>query len=314
MAEVRRSNRDGRNVVIAVAAAAMVAVGAMAAACSHDAAAPAAPTAPGAAVSSIAITSAPVSNASIQLTAMARLSDGNSQDVTRLATWESSNQAVATVSPAGMVTVVGAGELDVRATYQNVSGSMHLRVGAVPVSAVTITGAPAGASAPFQLTATARLVDGSTIDVTKAAAWQSSNTQLATVSSTGLVTVVGTGDVDLQATYQSVSATVRVFVSHPTTATLTGKVVEAGPDARPVAGARVQILEGSNTMTDDRGAFELRGIPKGRAIIEVSKAGYETWSNMLDLENDTDLTVTLMPAPAAVQRNPAAGVSSGSAR
>jgi hypothetical protein len=152
----------------------------------------------------------------------------------------------------------------------------------------------------------ARLVDGSTVDVTRSAIWQSSNTQLATVSSTGSVTVVGTGDVDLQATYQSVSASVRVFVSHPTTAAVTGRVVEAGPDARPVAGARVQILEVNNTLSDERGAFELRGIPKGRAIIEVSKAGYETWSNMLDIENDVDLTVALTPM--------AAGVSSGSVR
>jgi hypothetical protein len=314
MAEVAGSDRNGRGVVIAFTAATMVAVGAMVAACGHSAASPAAPTAPGATVSSIAVTSAPVSNASIQMTAMARLSDGSSQDVTRSAAWESSNPAVATVSPTGMLSVVGAGELDVRATYQSASGSMHLRVGSVPVSAVTITGAPAGASAPFQLTAMARLVDGSTIDVTRSSTWLSSNTQLATVSSTGSVTVVGTGDVDLQATYQSISGSVRVFVSHPTTVAVTGRVVEAGPDARPVAGARVQILEFSNTTSDDRGAFVIRGVPRGRAIIEVSKAGYDTWSNMLDLENDVDLTATLTPTAAAAQRTTVEHVSSGSAR
>jgi hypothetical protein len=95
---------------------------------------------------------------------------------------------------------------------------------------------------------------------------------------------------------------------------VTGRVVEAGPDARPVAGARVQILEFSSTTSDDRGAFVIRGVPRGRAIIEVSKAGYETWSNMLDLENDEDLTVSLTPMAPAAQRTPAAGVSSGSAR
>ena len=314
MAEAPGSNRSGRGFALAFTIATMVAVGAMVSACGHNAASPAAPTAPGSAVSSIAVTSAPVSNASIQMTAMAKLADGSSQDVTRTAAWESSNPAVATVSPTGMVSVVGAGELDVRATYQSVSGSMHLRVGSVPVAVVTITGAPAGASAPFQLTAMARLVDGTTIDVTRSSTWLSSNTQLATVSSTGSVTVVGTGDVDLQATYQSVSGSVRVFVSHPTTATVTGRVVEAGPDARPVAGARVQILEFGNTSSDDRGAFIIRGIPRGRVIIEVSKAGYETWSNMLDLENDEDVTVSLTPMAPAVQRTPAAGVSSGSAR
>jgi hypothetical protein len=248
------------------------------------------------------------------MTAMARLSDGTSQDVTRSATWESSNQAVATVSPAGMVTVVGAGELDVRATYQSVSGSMHLRVANVPAAEVTIAGAPTASSTPFQLTAMARLVDGSTIDVTRSATWQSSNTQLATVSSTGAVTVTGTGAVDLQATYQSVTGSVRVFVTLSTTATLTGRVVEAGAGAQPVAGARIQILEVGNTMSDERGAFVLRGIPKGRIIIEVSKAGFETWSNMLDLEGDFDLTVPLTPMAALVQGSPAGGLRSGSTK
>jgi hypothetical protein len=312
MAEVPGPDRKRHGFVIAFTTATMVAVGAMAAACGHNTANPAAPTTPGTAVSSIAVTSAPVSNTSIQMTAMARLSDGSSQDVTRLAAWESSNQAVATISPTGMVTVVGAGELDVRATYQGAGGSMHLRVGSVPVSAVTIVGAPAASSTPFQLTAMARLVDGSTVDVTRSATWQSSNPQLATVSSTGSVAVVGTGDVELQATYQSVSGSVRVFVSHQTTATVTGRVVEAGPDARPVSGARVQILEVSSTFSDDRGAFAIRDIPKGRIIIEVSKAGYETWSNMLDLESDVELTVPL--TSMAVQRTPAEGLSSGPAR
>ena len=226
MAEVTGSDRNRRGVGIALTAATMVAVGAIVAACGHSAASPAAPTAPGAAVSSIAVTSAPVSNASMQMTAMARLADGSSQDVTRSAAWESSNPAVATVSPTGMLSVVGAGELDVRATYQSASGSMHLRVGSVPVSAVTITGAPAGASAPFQLTAMARLVDGSTTDVTRSSTWLSSNTQLATVSSTGSVTVVGT-ECRRQATTPVSDPS--AFVSHPTTAAVTGRVVDVAP-------------------------------------------------------------------------------------
>ena len=54
------------------------------------------------------------------------MSDGSTRDVTSSAAWESSNPGIAAVSSTGMVTVVGNGELDVRATYQNVMGSMHL--------------------------------------------------------------------------------------------------------------------------------------------------------------------------------------------
>ena len=291
----------------------MVAVGAMAAACGHSAASPAAPTAPGATVSSIAVTSAPVSTASIQMTAMARLSDGSSQDVTRSAAWESSNPAVATVSPTGMLSVVGAGELDVRATYQSASGSMHLRVGSVPVSAVTITGAPAGASAPFRLTAMARLVDGSRSMSREAQpgcpptrSWRPCRQRAASqwLEPETLICRRRINRSQDPSGLRQSSDDVAV----------TGRVVEAGPDARPVAGARVQILEFSNTTSDDRGAFVIRGVPRGRAIIEVSKAGYETWSNMLDLENDVDVTATLTPTAAAAQRTPVERVSSGSAR
>jgi hypothetical protein len=313
MAEAWTTDRKDRGFLIAIASAMTVAVAAMSTACAKNGATPTAPSTPGATVSSIAVTSAPVSNTSIQMTAMARMSDGNSQDVTRLAAWESSNPALATISQTGLLAVTGSGELDVRATYQNASGSTHLRVGSVPVSAVTIVGAPTASSTPFQLTAMARLADGSTIDVTRTATWQSSNTQLATVSPTGSVTIVGTGDVELQATYQSVSGSVRVFVSHQTTATVSGRVVEAGADARPVSGARIQILEMGNTFSDDHGAFVIRDIPRGRIIIEVSKAGYETWSNMLDLEGDVELTVTMTPMAGAMQRPPAE-VSSGRAR
>lgn len=63
-----------------------------------------------------------------QFTATAVLSDGTTQTATTQATWQSSNTTVATVSSSGMVTALAAGETDIRATYQSVTGSMHLTV------------------------------------------------------------------------------------------------------------------------------------------------------------------------------------------
>ena len=90
-------------------------------------------------VSAVTVTTGSTLASVFQMTATARLSDGSTQDVTRTATWESSNAQVATVS-AGAVTVVGSGELDIRATYQSVSGSMHVLVGRVPPVSVSISG------------------------------------------------------------------------------------------------------------------------------------------------------------------------------
>jgi Carboxypeptidase regulatory-like domain/Bacterial Ig-like domain (group 2) len=68
---------------------------------------------------------------STQLTATATLSDGTTQTVTTQATWGSTNTAVATVSSAGVVTFVAPGDVDVRATYQSVMGTLHFAVTAV---------------------------------------------------------------------------------------------------------------------------------------------------------------------------------------
>jgi hypothetical protein len=55
-----------------------------------------------------------------------------------------------------------------------------------------------------QLVATATQSTGSSSDVTQQAAWQSSAPGIATVSSTGLVTAVAEGNVEISATFQSV--------------------------------------------------------------------------------------------------------------
>jgi hypothetical protein len=53
---------------------------------------------------------------------------------------------------------------------------------------------------------------GAASDVTQQATWQSSAAGVATVSSTGLVTAVGEGDVEISATFQSVKGTLGVGV------------------------------------------------------------------------------------------------------
>jgi hypothetical protein len=57
-----------------------------------------------------------------QLTATATLSNGTTQNVTTMATWQSSNPNVATVTSGGLVTGVNFGQTSITATYQGVSG------------------------------------------------------------------------------------------------------------------------------------------------------------------------------------------------
>lgn len=256
---------------------------------------PTAPS-PSATVTALNVAGSGAGGTSFQLTAMAQLSDGKSQDVTGMASWSSSNPQIATVAN-GLVTVSGSGEVDVRATYQNVSGGIHLVVTPLPISSLTISGATADDR--FQLTATARLTDGSTQNVTSLAAWESSNPLVATVSSTGFVTVVSSGETDVRATYRGISTSQRLTVVAATGFTLTGTVQEVAPTVRPIAGASVRIL-GSGmapTTTGPNGTFSFSGVPAERLLIEVSQAGYVVAEKDVTISRDTQLTIDLYPTP-----------------
>jgi hypothetical protein len=56
------------------------------------------------------------------------MSNGSSQNVTSQATWQSSISSVAMVSSAGSVTGINAGEVDIRAAYQNLTGTLHVTI------------------------------------------------------------------------------------------------------------------------------------------------------------------------------------------
>lgn len=100
------------------------------------------------------------------------------------------------------------------------------------VTSLTVTGSGcAGGVCPgqvgnnLQLTATVQLSDSTTQNVTSTAQWSSSNTTVATVSASGLVTFRAAGDADVLAIYQGKLAglTVRLIPAGPKTAFGTGQ-------------------------------------------------------------------------------------------
>lgn len=69
---------------------------------------------------------------SAQFSATATLSNGTQQSVTAQATWTSSNPLVATVSGSGLVSAVGAGQSDIRATWSGATGTARTSVSTPP--------------------------------------------------------------------------------------------------------------------------------------------------------------------------------------
>jgi trimeric autotransporter adhesin len=139
----------------------------------------------------------PVSGA-LSVRAFGTFPDGTVADVTQLATWTSSDPAVAEAGPAGQLLGRAPGTVSVSATF-----------GATGVASVTVQDGPAptqlaglrveAPAAPFapggaaQLRAVASLVDGSERDVTSLVGWTSSAPGVATVDALGVVRGVARG-------------------------------------------------------------------------------------------------------------------------
>ena len=134
---------------------------------------------------------------SVQLTATVVADEGIDDSVT----WTSSDEAVATVSDAGLVSAVAAGAATITATSVfdgTVSGSSTVTVLAPAVTNVAVTPAPSSViiGDTVQLAADVTAVSGASEDVT----WSSSDETIATVDQDGLVTGVAIGAATITAT------------------------------------------------------------------------------------------------------------------
>ena len=157
-----------------------------------------------------------------QLTAEVR--DQNGQVMAGAAvTWASSSAAVATVSAAGLVTAVANGTATITATAGAASGSATVTV-AQEVSAVAVT--PAAdtlvAGDTLRLTAEAADANGHTVGGAEFT-WASSDTLVAVVDDSGLVTGVGAGEAEIAATASSVRGRAEIAVLEPSPTTVAVK-------------------------------------------------------------------------------------------
>ena len=89
-------------------------------------------SAPAPAATAIIIATTSLTPSTFQLSATARLSDASTRDVTTSAQWESADTAIAIVTPGGLVSSVAGGDVEIRATYQGVVGSVRLAVARPP--------------------------------------------------------------------------------------------------------------------------------------------------------------------------------------
>ena len=116
--------------------------------------------------------------------------NGTTETITDSCTWSTSDNTIATVSPAGLVTGVAAGSATISATMDGLSGSTTVTVTVANLSSVSITTTTSTLSSgqTAQFTANGVLENGNTVNLTDSVTWTSSNTAVATIDSSGLAT------------------------------------------------------------------------------------------------------------------------------
>lgn len=291
---------------------------------------PETPSAPSSgSVNSVTVTgTAPAVGSSTQFTATAALPDSSSRSVTADATWQSSNTAVANVN-GGMVSGVAAGDADISATYQNVTGKLHVTIAAAAPStptltAISITGRIPDIGTTTQFNAFAVYSDGTSKEVTNIAVWRSSNTAAATVNS-GQVRGVAAGETDISATYQNVTGTLPIKIGAvagpPAPTPAVYDVSVAGP--APAIGATTRLFatatfsggtgqdvtglavwRSSNTSVATVSAGAMTGVGAGQVNISATYQGV-TGTTLFAIGSTCVFSVT----PSALSFNASGGTA-----
>jgi uncharacterized protein YjdB len=241
--------------------------------------------------------------AAAQLTATPRDAAGNAL-TGRSIVWESTADAVATVSGDGTVTARAPGAVTIRATSEGKTGEAALTITPRPVGTVTVAAPPSiEAGATLQLSAAVADTAGGPL-TDREIAWSSSNAAVATVSATGVVAgVAAGGPVTITATTGGKSGTAQITVTPAPVATLAiepgsatiqkGATVELRVIARDAAGnlltGRAATLISSNAaVATIANTGVVTGVGEGSATITANVEG-----------KSANATITVIPVPIA---------------
>ncbi len=262
----------------------------------------------------------------IQLTGTANGSNGTS--LPRTFAWSSDNTAAATVNQSGLVTGVGAGTANIKASTDSKDGLHAVTVTPAPVATVVVTAPSTTIGIGATVVFTAQLRDAAGIVLTgRTITWSSSDNAKATVSpTTGVttnVTGVAAGTVNIIATSEGVTGQLTATVSSGAPITITSvtpAVLQVGSSAT-ITGTNFSTVSAGNSVTVDGVAAtvtsasatqiiitvpDLGCAPAARKTVAVSVAGFNAQqANVPVAPNATPLSLTVgevkvMGSPAQI--------------
>ncbi|MGC2476174.1 MAG: Ig-like domain-containing protein [Candidatus Sulfotelmatobacter sp.] len=219
----------------------------------------------------------------------------NNNLLTNVATWASSNTAVATISASGLATAQACGATTITAQYQGVVGQMGLAVqctGSQTLSSIQVLPSNPSISQigqSSQFAALGTLTQGGQIDITQTATWSSSDTQVATVSSAGLATAVSCGTTTIQAESQNVAGTSTLTVSCTSVPAIELVVIKQGTPGATIV---------SNPLGINCGTICGALYNEGTGITLTATTPATSWQNCDQVSVDQTMCyLTLVPDP-----------------
>jgi hypothetical protein len=206
-------------------------------------------TAPPPTLTSIVVTPGSPSiapNTTEQFTARGNYSDNTTVNLTTSATWNSSNATIAFISAHGLATAgSNTGSTVITAVYGNITGSTVLTTS--PVTTISVTPSNPPSIAPtmsLQFSAQGTLENSAVQNLTSWATWTSSDTNIATVSGSGLATAgTATGTATIFAVFSGIIGTASFTSSEV-------EVISTSPANASIAKGTAKQFTASGTLAN----------------------------------------------------------------
>jgi uncharacterized protein YjdB/N-acetylneuraminic acid mutarotase len=182
-----------------------------------------------------------------QFTVTGIYSDGSTQDLTSSASWSSPQSVVASINSNGLAAGLFQGVATIQVSYGSLSTTTILNVESAALVSLALnpssTTIAVGTSSQYQAIGT--YSDGSTLDVTPFLSWSSSSSNIASISTSGLVQSLIQGTTTITGTLDSVSASAQLTVGPPSLASLV-----ISPSAASLIVGTTQQLTATGTYSD----------------------------------------------------------------
>lgn len=159
----------------------------------------------------------------LQLKAIATMSDGSTQEITGQSSWSSNKPDILSVDvKKGLATGLAIGQATITAAAQGKKGEATITVSELGISRIQLLSSTAtlAKGTSVKIKAMAILEDNSSADISTQASWSSSDSTVATVDASGTVKGIAAGKATINAALKGVKASTSLTISNATVAKL----------------------------------------------------------------------------------------------